>query len=129
MELREKIQRKKDELGKVKKFQPITSCILPNQDGTRSSINIHTLNKSRCVDIMVDINMRLLSAKDLGVEDDFVMSGFKATDWIEDLKGKLTDINKKEEEKKLKLMEDKLTKLLSEEKQTSLQIEEIESLL
>ena len=78
---------------------------------------------------MVEINMYLLSAKDLGVESDYDISGFKATDWITDLKAKLDDIKKKEEEKKLKLMEDKLTQLLSEDKKTELEIEELANML
>jgi len=126
MELRDQIAEKKSKLGEIKKFIPKTSCVL---NMNNNNYNIHTLNKDKCIELMVNINIYLMSANDLEIEDDYILSGYKAEDWIYDLKEKLKDIKKKEEEKKLKLMENKLTKLLSEEKQTELEIEELAKLL
>jgi len=129
MELKTQIAEKKEKLSCIDRFKPITSCILPSRDGARSSVNIHTLTESKIIEIMVDINMRLLSAKDLGVDSDYKIAGFNTTDWIVDLKGRLAEVKRKEEEKKLKLMEDKLTQLLSEDKKTELEIEELADML
>ena len=73
--------------------------------------------------------MKIISAKDLGIDLDYKVSGYYLCDWMADLKGKLKDIEKKEEEKKLKNMEKKLDELLSADKRTELEISEIEKLL
>ncbi|GFN32439.1 hypothetical protein PCURB6_26990 [Paenibacillus curdlanolyticus] len=48
------------------------------------------------------------------------MSGYHIEDWIADLKAKLDFLNVKEEERKLKAMEDKLDQLLSDEKKVEM---------
>lgn len=129
MELKEQIERKKREIGSPKAFKSVTSCIMPDANGARSSINLRVLNKEKVVNLMIDINIKIMSAKDLGIESEYEIAGFKASDWIKDLKGRLDELNVREEEKKLKTLEEKLDKMLSEEKQTELELENIANLI
>ena len=73
--------------------------------------------------------MYRLSAVDLEFEDEYIMSGFSVDEWITDIKLKLEILQYEEEDRKLKLLENKLHILLSNEKQVSLAIEEIESMI
>lgn len=126
LELKSQIEKKKETLDLSLKFLPITNCSI-ELDETR--YNIQTLGKDTLVSIMIRLNSYLLSAKDLGLECEFNISGYSLEDWITDIKSRLVIINNKEEERKLKIMEDKLSKLLSEDKKVELEIDEIEGLL
>ena len=81
------------------------------------------------MNILIKLNMYKLSAIDLNLIDEYTISGFKISDWITDLQNRLLHVNRKEEERKLKEMEEKLTTLLSIDKQTELQISSIEATL
>jgi hypothetical protein len=124
LELKKQIEVKKKELGKTLRFTPITNCSI-EIDGIR--YNIQVLQKRELTELMIKLNCYLLSAKDLGVE--CVFTGYNVQDWITDIKSKLEIISRKIEEQSLKLMEDKLSKLLSEGKKVELEINEIESIL
>ena len=69
-----------------------------------------------------------MSAVDLGMSD-FEISGYSVTAWIKDIKRKLEVSGLKREEADLKKMESKLDKLLSDDKKTELEIDEIANLL
>lgn len=69
-----------------------------------------------------------MSAKDLNMSD-FEISGYSVTAWIKDIKSKLEVSDLKKEESDLKKMESKLDKLLSDDKKTELEIDEIAALL
>ena len=69
-----------------------------------------------------------MSAVDLGMSD-FEISGYGVTAWIKDIKSKLVVSSLKKEEADLKKMEGKLDKLLSDDKKTELEIDEIANLL
>lgn len=60
---------------------------------------------------------------------DFEISGYSVTAWIKDIKRKLEVSGLKREEADLKKMESKLDKLLSDDKKTELEIDEIANLL
>lgn len=126
LDMKKKIAEKKEKLGKITRFTPITNCSI-DIEGER--VNIQTLSKEKIILLMVKLNAYVLSARDLGVLNNFEMSGYNVKDWITDLKSKLDILSKKDEEKVLKSMENKLSALLSEGKKTELEIDEIESLL
>lgn len=126
LEIKKQIEEKKAALGKIGKFTPTTNCSL-ELDNVR--YNIQVLPQSQLITLLVRVNSCLLSAKDLGVEEKYELSGYKAQDWIADIKLKLEILSKKDEEKNLKAMEEKLSKLLSDEKQVELEIDAIESSL
>lgn len=124
--LKEQIAKKKAQLNKAKKFIPATNCSI-ELEGQRS--NIQVLNKEQLLFLLIKLNVYAMSAKNLEVIDQFIISGYHINDWIEDIKSRIDILNYKEEENKLRDMESKLDRLLSSEKKTELEINEIESLL
>jgi transcriptional regulator of NAD metabolism len=124
--LKKQIEEKKEKLGKSTKFVPVTNCSI-ELDGVR--YNIQVLTKEQLIMLMVKLNSYLMSAKVLEVLDDFNISGYHVSDWISDIQAKIDVLSRKDEERKLKAMEDKLLKLLSDGKKVELEIDEIESLL
>jgi hypothetical protein len=124
--LKEQISKKKNQLDKAKKFIPITNCSI-EIDGVR--YNIQVLTKEQLIMLLVKLNSYSLSAGDLGLLNSFTISGYLVNDWITDIKSKLDVVNYKEEELKLKDLENKLDKLLSDEKKTELELNEIEDYL
>lgn len=125
LELKSQIANKKEVLKKQnKRFNPLTNCII---DFENQKQNIQVLNKDQLVMILVKLNSYLMSAKDLKLTDVVIISGYNINEWIVDIKNRLESMSYKEEENKLKIMEDKLDKLLSEEKKTELEINSIMS--
>lgn len=127
LELKSQIAIKKETLKKqIKKFSPMTNCII-DFEGVKN--NLQVLNKEQLIMLLVKLNSYLMSAKNLELTDIIIMSGYNINEWIVDIKNKLEVMAYKEEENKLKIMEDKLHKLLSDEKKTELEIDEIENML
>lgn len=126
LKLKEQIEEKKKLVSKSKKFSPVTNCSI-ELDGVRH--NIQVLTKEQLIQMLIKLNAYAASAENLGLLDEYTISGYKVTEWIEDLQSKLDYINRKNEEQKLKSMETKLDKLLSDEKKVELEIDEIEALL
>lgn len=126
LKLKEQILAKKEKIGKIGRFNAITTCLI-HFEGTQ--LNLNVLTKEQLIVLLVKLNSYLNSAKELGFVNQFTISGFKLEDWMTDVKSKLDILSKKDEERALKLMEAKLTQLLSEEKQVELELDGIESLL
>lgn len=126
LELRKQIKNKKEKLGKVNRFTPITNCSL-ELDGIRFNLNV--LNKEQLLQLLVKLNSYLLSAKQLNADTIVNYSGYKLDEWIMDVDSKLNIISKKEEEKELAVLETKLDKMLSDEKQVELELDEITNFL
>lgn len=71
-----------------------------------------------------------LSAKDLGISTATLeISGSSLDDWITDVKAYLEVKSYKSEKKKLDMLEKQLTALLSDDKQTELQIDSLAAML
>lgn len=126
LELKKQIEVKKEKLSKATRFAPITNCNL-TLDEVR--MNISVLDKEQLTTLLIKLNSNRLSAEDLGLLDDYAISGYHVHDWITDVKSRLGSQNRLDEAKSLKVMEDKLVKLLSSDKKTELEIDDIESLL
>lgn len=124
--LKKQIESKKEKLNKSLRFSPITNCSI-DVDGVR--FNIQVLPRLELISLMVKLNSYMHSAIDLNVINEYTISGYKVEDWIEDIKSRIDILSHKDEEKKLKAMEDKLHKLLSDGKKVELEINEIESIL
>lgn len=124
--LREKIAEKKEEIKKVGRFNPITNCSLEIL-GVRFNLNV--LDKEQAALLLIQLNAYQMSAEDLGFEDELTISGYPLNDWISDVESKLETLFVRDEERKLKVMEAKLEKLLSEEKKVELELDDIESFL
>ena len=126
MELKKQIAEKKVKLEGINRFVPVTNCSI-EVDGQR--YNLNTLQKEQMIQLMVRINLYRISAKDLELTEEFNISGYKPEDWITDLKARLDILSKKDEERKLKAMEEKLDRMLSDEKKTELELDDIEAML
>lgn len=126
MELKKQIEEKRNKLNGVKKFVPITNCSI-ELDGER--YNIQVLSQEQLTNLLIKLNSYIISAKELGLLDGYIISGYKAEEWFEDIKAKLDIISYKQEERKLRDMELKLDKLLSDEKKTELELSDIENML
>ena len=124
--LKKQIEAKKKKLGETSKFSPVTHCLLILDDKT---LNIQVLNRDELIALLVKLNSYLLSAKDLGVLSMYVINGYPLEDWIKDVQSRFNMLSQKEEEKSLKAMESKLTKLLSDGKKVELELDEIEALI
>lgn len=126
LELKKQIDAKKKSISEKKvRFIHETNCVL-NMDGMTINLNV-------CLDdalllLLIRLNSYLMSAKDLNMAD-FEISGYSVTAWIKDIKSKLEVSSLKKEESDLKKMESKLDKLLSDDKKTELEIDEIAALL
>ncbi|AJD93126.1 hypothetical protein JMA_38080 (plasmid) [Jeotgalibacillus malaysiensis] len=126
LDLRAKIEQKKREIGKKERFAPLTNCQI-EVDGNR--INLHTLNRKQAIALLVKLHSLLNSAKKLGFEEEYELSGFKVADFVEDLQTKIRLLDKDIEQKKLDALEKQLHKLLSDDKKVELELDAIEGLL
>ena len=126
LELKKQIDEKKDNITNKKvKFVPETNCVLIF-DGINYNLNVCQYEDLKL--LLIKLNSYVISAKDLGY-DDFVLSGYNVSEWLNDIQNKIEVIELKKEEVMLKSMESKLDKLLSDDKKTELEIDEIAGLL
>lgn len=121
MKLKETIESKRKELAsKPTRFNPVTNCLLVLD---RDTYNLH-VDSSKL--LLMKLNSMRLSAKDLEIDTStLLISGFSLDDWITDVKNYLEVETYKKEKKKLDSLEEQLTSLLSNEKQTELQIDSL----
>lgn len=124
IELKKQIEEKKEKLKDVKRFSPITKCII-NLEGKAQNLNV--LKKEELILLLVKLNVFKKSADELGYP--LTIDGYLIQEWMEDIQSKLKLIEYKEEEQKLNALNKKLTTLLSEDKKVELELEEIEGLL
>ena len=124
--LKEAIAEKKKNIGKGRRFTPLTSCII-ELDGVKS--NIQVLKRNELILLFVKLDGYAKSAVEHGYIEGFEINGFHIDSWISDICSRLELIKYKEEESKLKIMEAALDKLLSNEKKTELEISAIEEML
>lgn len=124
--LKKQIEAKKEELGKPARFAPITSCSV-ELDGTR--YNLHAASKEQLIFLLCKMDLLTAAAENVGYPGQCMVSGFSTVDWATDIQNKLLSIGWKDMEANLKAMEAKLDKLLSEDKKTELELEQIAALL
>ena len=124
LQLKEIIEKKKLELKGIKKFTPLTNCVL-DLDGQKYNLNVLQLSDLQI--LLVRLNMYLISAKDLRIN--LEISGYNIAEWITDIKCKIEIFEYKKKETELKALEAKLDKMLSDEKKTELELDEIAALL
>lgn len=124
LQLKQVIDKKKLELKGAPKFVPLTNCVL-DLEGQKYNLNVLQLNDLQI--LLVKLNMYLMSAKDL--EINLEISGYNLAEWITDIKCKIQIFEYKQKEAELKTLETKLDKMLSDEKKTELELDEIAALL
>ena len=125
LQLKEAIKNKKALIKRTENFNPKTNCVFNLHGG---SYNFNVCTTEQLVYLLVSLNSLQESAENLKIND-FSMNGFLVEDWISDIQNKLAAKSRKEEKQKLEKLEEKLHKLLSEEKKIELELEEIEDLI
>ena len=126
LELKKQIDEKKKLLAEKKvRFSPETNCIL-ELDGNKYNLNV--CGDDVLIMLLIKLNMYVMSANDLDIPVPEI-NGYSIEMWISDIKNKLAVSSVKREENALKQMEAKLDKLLSDDKKTELEIDEIAALL
>lgn len=116
--LQEKVAKKRESITKAKRFAPITNCSL---DLGFFRSNINTCDIEQLKHLMVYLNMYKMSAKELKFTDP-QLCGFAVNDWLTDLQARLDNLSRHKDMQVLKKMEAKLSKLLSEEKRTEMEL-------
>lgn len=124
LKLKQVIDKKKLELKGVKKFMPLTNCVL-DLEGQKYNLNVLQFNDLQM--LLVRLNMYLMSANSLGISLD--ISGYNIAEWITDIKCKIEIFEYKQKESEMKVLEAKLDKMLSDEKKTELELDEIAAML
>ena len=125
MLLKKDIEMKRKELAdKNNRFVPVTNCLLVLDKVT---YNLHVDSSEL---LLIRLNMMAMSAKDLGMDiSKIVISGFSLEEWIVDIKNCIEVQKYKKKKKKLDSLEKELTALLSDDKQTELQIDALAAML
>lgn len=126
LELKKQVENKKKEIAKKNvKFVPETNLVI---EINGQKMNINVLSEKDLNSFLVILNMYRMSSADLEMND-FEISGYKVDQWINDVKAKINMKTLKNEEAELKRLEEKLDKLLSEDKKTELELDSIAALL
>ena len=121
IELKNKIAEKKKALKATENFNPKTNCSL--KLGETVSTNIRAeVSKERLTQLLVEVNMLKMSADNLKIND-YKLSGYSPSDWVDDLQARLMIVDKKQEENRLKVLEEKLNALLSLDKKVELELQ------
>ena len=126
LELKNKIEDKRSNIKELKRFNHITNCILILRG---ESYNLNVQDKQQLINLLVELNSLYLSYKNLDIEDEYLLNGFNLEDWISDIKQKIDIINIKAETKKLNDLETKLNNMLSKDKKTEMELNDIENMI
>lgn len=127
IELKEGITKKRKDLSRASvKTTTITNCSIAIE-GKR--YNINTLKGTDLQHLLVSVNILLLSATDLRIQDEFKHDGYLLGDWISDLKSRVEVEKYKKKVKEMTALEKQLDSLLSKDKQTELEISGISELI
>lgn len=124
--LKKQIEVKRATVGPAKRFSPLTSCSI-ELDGAR--YNLHTMHRESLIFLLCKLVALNDVAKNLGYDKQCMISGFPTGDWIADIQTKLEIMAQKDDLGKLKAMEAQLNKLLSADKKTELEIDNIAAML
>lgn len=137
LRLKKSIEEKRAEIEKIGKYVPVTTCIIQPKFGEK--INLHVLDENELVLLLSWLQAMIIGLSDYveyGNLDDIDLeidepkiSGFAIAEWKEDIKNLLRQKKIKSKKLQLNAMEKKLTALLSEDKRTELELDDIEALL
>lgn len=111
-----------------------TNCAFRYNNDSSQSINLQVcVDKDVFVSILAFLKSKVeyhnIAAKELGVKSTFSWGGFSYEDWLADIKARITKIDITTEKKELEVIEGRLSKLISPELKTKLEIEEITRIL
>jgi len=129
LQLKEKLAIKEKELEQFKvRFAPKTNCRIIIFD---ISYNLHVLNKTQLIQLLAYLQSQkqgLISFDPMYLTN-FSIEGFHINDWIVDINNKIQECLQKDKQKEYDLVKKKLDNLLSTDKKTELELNEIANLL
>lgn len=124
--LQKQVDDKREALAKAaKRFAPVTTCSIEFEGGR---LNLNVLNREQIVLLACKLKAINDGASSLRFDSPMI-SGFSVTDWLTDCMSRLAVIDHKDETDKLAKMEAKLKGLLSADKKTELELDELEAML
>ena len=124
LELKKLVDKKRADVKSVKPFQPITTCML-TLDGVNYNLHACTLDQLQ----YLYLKLHLLYDAMLECNCNPDICGFGIADWKSDVQAKIAILLKKNKEKELRDLEKNLDSLLSNEKKTEIELDQIEKLL
>lgn len=133
-ELLKKVEEKKAQIEKIKNPDYTTNLSFPmSMFGSTNRINLNVADEEVLVSIMVYLETMIDKAADSAKRNGVVYSGqwfgFKLMDWHNDVVLKLKQKQSQRQVLELREIENKLNSLLSEDKRTNMELENLSKLL
>ncbi|AGI12122.1 hypothetical protein BPS10C_125 [Bacillus phage BPS10C] len=122
--IKQKLNAIEHALEMVPKFK--TPCALTLYG---EKLNFHTLSVDKLREVQVQLNMHLMSAKELKVEYSYKFGGFPIMDWMQDVATIINKYNLKKEREELEKGLKDVDAMLSEEMKADRKLSEIASKL
>ena len=124
LQLKKKVEEQKAELAKLPRtLQAETSTVL-RQDV--DNLNLRVMSVEQLKLLKVKLHTYAMAAADLEIGiDEFTISGFSIDKWMHDIDMQISVLTRAEKEKKLKETEATLNRMLSDDKRTELELQEL----
>lgn len=128
LQLKKKVEEQKAELAKLPRtLQSETSTVFRTD---AENLNLRVMSVEQLKLLKVKLHAYAMSAIDLEIEiDEVVVSGFSIDKWMHDIDMQISVLTRAEKEKKLKETEATLNRLLSDDKRTELELQELAKML
>ena len=131
-QLLNKVEEKKLQIKKIKNPSFKTNLSLPI-DGTTTRINLNVASPELLFKIIVDLETRIEKSDKVAAKYDLVFDniwhGFDLEDWRDDVVLKIKQNQAQRQVAELKTIEKKLESLMSEDKRTNMELENLSKLL
>lgn len=124
LDLKKKVEEKKKLLKSTERFNPKTNCALRFNG---ENYNLNVIEKPTILLLLAKFHSLNVALRDIYPEETLEISGYSISTWIEDLKSRFNTLNRRMEEDRLKVLEDKLHNLLSVDTKIELEIENLKS--
>lgn len=124
LQLKKKVEEQKTELAKLPRtLQSETSTVF-RQDAENLNLRVMSIEQLKL--LKVKLHAYTMAAADLEMEqDEVVISGFSIDKWMHDIDMQISVLTRVEKEKKLKETEATLNRMLSDDKRTELELQEL----
>lgn len=126
--LKKKVELQREELAKLpRSLQPETSTVFRSDT---ENMNLRVMSVEQLKLLKVKLHTYAMAAADLKIGiDEFTISGFSIDKWMHDIDMQISVLTRAEKEKKLKETEATLNRMLSDDKRTELELQELAKIL
>lgn len=128
LQLKKKVEEQKAELAKLPRtLQSETSTVFrPDVE----NLNLRVMSVEQLKLLKVKLHTYAMAAADLKIGiDEVVISGYSIDKWMHDIDTQISVLTRAEKEKKLKETEATLNRMLSDDKRTELELQELAKIL